>query len=139
MFCENRRASSGRSAPSVSRPIVSGLHVNNQQKDPAMNIMSLDAAPQVPVPFDARVMHSDGPVEVIHILLQPGEGVPPHDNPFDVLFYVLEGCGELTIEDQVRSVAADNLIAIPTGTQRGWKNTGSDPVRLLVIKLLDAN
>lgn len=104
-----------------------------------MNIIPLDSAPQVPVPFDARVMHSDGPVEVIHILLQPGEGVPPHDNPFDVVFYVLEGRGELTIEDQIQQVAADNLIAIPTGTQRGWKNTGSAPVRLLVIKLLNAN
>jgi quercetin dioxygenase-like cupin family protein len=52
---------------------------------------------------------------------------------------VLEGQGELTIEDQVQQVAADRLIAIPTGTQRGWKNTGTAPVRLLVIKLLDKN
>lgn len=105
-----------------------------------MDTITLNAAPKVPipVPFDARIMHSDGPVEVIHILLQPGEGVPPHDNPFDVLFYVLEGSGELTIEGQVRQMAADSLIAIPTGTQRGWHNPGSDPVRLLVIKLLDA-
>ncbi len=104
-----------------------------------MNIIKLESAPKVPVPFDARIMHSDGPLEVIHILLQPGEGVPPHDNPFDVLFYVLEGQGELAIEDQIQQVAADSLIAIPTGTQRGWKNTGTAPVRLLVVKLLGKN
>lgn len=101
-----------------------------------MDIMTLDSAPKVPVPFDARIMHNAGPVEVIHILLQPGEGVPPHDNPFDVLFYVLEGSGELTIADQVRRVDTDSLVAIATGTQRGWENTGTEPVRLLVIKLL---
>jgi quercetin dioxygenase-like cupin family protein len=102
-----------------------------------MAIMTLESAPKVPVPFDARIMHGTGPVEVIHILLQPGEGVPPHDNPFDVLFYVLEGEGELTIENRARHVAADSLIAISTGTLRGWKNTGTDPVRLLVIKLME--
>jgi quercetin dioxygenase-like cupin family protein len=102
-----------------------------------MDIMFLASAPKVPVPFDARVLHKAGPVEVIHILLHPGEGVPPHDNSFDVLFYVLEGCGELTIENEVRQVAADNLIPVATGTLRSWKNTGTDPVRLLVIKLLN--
>ncbi|MDD4457879.1 MAG: cupin domain-containing protein [Syntrophotalea acetylenica] len=100
-----------------------------------MEIITLEAASKVPVPFDARIMHNSGPVEVIHILLRPGETVPLHDNPFDVLFYVLEGRGELTIEDEVQQVGGDSLIEIRTGTLRGWKNTGTEPVRLLVIKM----
>jgi len=102
-----------------------------------MDIMFLASAPKVPVPFDARVLHKAGPVEVIHILLHPGEGVPPHDNSFDVLFYVLEGTGDLTMEEQSRQLDADHLVAIPTGVRRGWANNSKQPLRLLVVKLLN--
>lgn len=123
----------GRPPPGGASPVCPALFF---MKETVMNITHLQSAPKVQVPFDARIMHSDGPLEVIHILLQPGEGVPPHDNPFDVIFYVLEGQGELTIGDQNKQVAADSLIAIPSGTLRGWKNVSTAPTRLLVVKLL---
>jgi quercetin dioxygenase-like cupin family protein len=102
-----------------------------------MNIASLKTAPAVPVPFEARRLFGNGAVEMIHIRLEPGQLVPPHDNPDDVLFYVLEGTGDLTMEEQSRQLDADHLVAIPTGVRRGWANNSKQPLRLLVVKLLN--
>jgi quercetin dioxygenase-like cupin family protein len=100
-----------------------------------VNILSLKTAPAVPVPFDARRLFGNGAVEMIHILLKPGQQVPPHDNPDDVLFYVLEGTGKLTVAEQCQQLGADQLVAIPTGVRRGWANNSERPLRLLVVKL----
>ena len=75
-------------------------------------------------------------LELIHLDFRPGEELEKHANPFDVIFFVVEGSGELEVGEEKRLVAKDSTIEVPADVMRGWKNTGSGNLRLLVIKAL---
>jgi len=101
-----------------------------------MKITELKSAEQVPINIDARKMLVRKECELIHLSLKPGEELPVHSNPFDVAFYTLAGSGELTIGGETRPIAADSVIEVAAGEMRGWKNTGMEELRVLVLKVL---
>ena len=101
-----------------------------------MNLIHLKDAEKVPIDIAAHKIFGNEKTEAIHLLFQPGEVLFKHANPFDVLFYVLQGSGSLEVGDETFTVGPDTLIEVPAGDQRGWTNTGSEELRVLVIKLL---
>ena len=101
-----------------------------------MKIVELENAERVPINIDARKLCVRNDVELIHIDFLPGETLEKHANPFDVVFYVVEGSGELEVENEKRQIAKDTAIEVPAGVMRGWKNNGSGNLRVLVIKAL---
>lgn len=101
-----------------------------------MRITELKSAEQVPIDIDARKMLVRKECELIHLALKPGEVLAVHTNPFDVAFYTLAGTGELTVGEQTRTIAPDSVIEVAAGEMRGWKNTGPEELRVLVLKVL---
>lgn len=101
-----------------------------------MQITELRNAEQVPINIEARKMLVRKECELIHLSLKPGEDLPVHTNPFDVAFYTLAGTGELTIGEETRAIAPDSVIEVAAGELRGWKNTGTEELRVLVLKVL---
>jgi quercetin dioxygenase-like cupin family protein len=101
-----------------------------------MKIVELKDAEKVPIHIDARKMCVRGDIEVIHLNFSPGETLEKHANPFDVIFYVLEGTGELEVEQEKRQIAPDTAIEVASNVMRGWKNTGKGNLRVLVIKAM---
>ena len=97
---------------------------------------TLDAAPRVPFRFDGRILYTSDRFELIHLTLQPGEGMNPHIQPMDVVFFVTEGAGSLAIGDEVIEVSNDTAVHIKAGVLRAWRNTGQVPLKILVNKLL---
>jgi quercetin dioxygenase-like cupin family protein len=51
-----------------------------------------------------------------------------------VIFYVLEGEGELEIESNSFIMNKGDCIFVKNGTLRGWVNYSDNPMRILVIK-----
>jgi quercetin dioxygenase-like cupin family protein len=100
----------------------------------AGNIIKLTEAPRVPFKLDGRIVFSDEKLEIVHLTLKPGEKIDPHEQPFDVIFYVLSGMGELLMNGQRSKVGKDTLITVERGINRGWINCGKRNLRLLVIK-----
>jgi mannose-6-phosphate isomerase-like protein (cupin superfamily) len=100
-----------------------------------MEIISLHQAPKVPSGLDGKILFSGEKSEIIHLTLQPGEELPMHVNPLNVIFYGLEGEAALNFKDHSLSFGKDNCIMIPEGVERGWTNTGDSIFRILVIKL----
>lgn len=100
-----------------------------------MKKTELKTAEQVPITIDARKMMVRSDCELIHLTLKPGEILEKHTNPFDVAFYVLAGTGELAVGDETAIISADTVIEIAAGEMRGWQNTGSESLRVLVVKL----
>ncbi len=47
-------------------------------------------ASQADAPIDGRIMFSNEKAECILITLRPGEGIPAHKNPLDVVFIGME-------------------------------------------------
>ncbi len=91
----------------------------------------------MPFALDGRILYSTGRFELIHLVLMPGQTVEQHVQPFDVLFYVESGTGTLVAGGQTHSPGRYSLTEVKAGTPRGWSNTGTEPLRVLVLKLLD--
>jgi quercetin dioxygenase-like cupin family protein len=101
-----------------------------------MKIVELKEAERVPIHIDARRMCIRPDIEVIHLNFSPGEILDKHANPFDVVFYVVEGTGELEVGEEKRQITKDTAIEVPANIMRGWKNTGTGNLRVLVIKAM---
>lgn len=94
------------------------------------------SAPRVPFNFDGRVLYASGRYEMVHLTLQPGEGMAMHAQPTDVVFFVLAGTGTLAAGEESVVAEENATVHIPAGVQRAWCNTGTVPLRILVNKLL---
>ncbi len=101
-----------------------------------MKIQNLSNSPKVPFDLDGYILHSEKQIELVHLLLKPGENLAEHKNPFDVLFFVIEGSGVLSIEGEKYNIKATDLTKVTSEKMRGCKNNTNEELRILVIKLL---
>jgi|SRR5665647_723917 len=83
---------------------------------------------------EAKKIHENEYVQVVHMLLKPGESLKKHTTPVDVFFYVLEGEGIVEIGDEEQTVNKDMLIDSPKNIPHCLYNVGSENFRILVIK-----
>ncbi|GAB1417587.1 hypothetical protein MASR2M12_03520 [Bacteroidales bacterium] len=100
-----------------------------------MKITTLQTAEKVPFNLDGRKMFSSKKVELVHLTIQPGEEIAPHANPFDVVFFVLEGQGEIMVNQESFLASENNSVFIEKDKQRGLRNTGDGLLRVLVVKI----
>jgi quercetin dioxygenase-like cupin family protein len=52
-------------------------------------------------------------VGIINLILEPGEKVPSHKTPVDVLFQIIEGKGTLTVGEESQVVESGDIIVSP--------------------------
>ena len=74
-------------------------------------------------------------VELVHLALKPNEEIALHANPFDVIFYILEGNGTINFENGSTNVVTNCSIFIEKDKQRGMRNNSSSVFRVLVCKV----
>jgi quercetin dioxygenase-like cupin family protein len=101
-----------------------------------MKMTQLNDGELIPINIAAHKLFAAPKAEVIHLRFKPGEVLEKHTNPFDVVFYVLEGTGTLDVDEKTFTAGPDTLIEISAPELRGWTNTGTGDLRVLVIKLL---
>lgn len=100
-----------------------------------LKIVTPGIAEIIPYEFDARKMWQGESTEIIRLLIPEGKAMQLHHNPFDVVFYVIKGEGELVLDEQVFFMEKDSCVELKTGKMRAWKNTGKDDLVVLVFKL----
>jgi mannose-6-phosphate isomerase-like protein (cupin superfamily) len=66
-------------------------------------------------------------------LLQGQEVTPHRHQTIEEIYYVVEGCGLMTVGDQQREVSAGDAIFIPRNHRHTLKNTGTEPVKLILV------
>ena len=67
-------------------------------------------------------------------LLLPGQAVTPHrHHEIEEIYYVVEGRGVMTVGDERQEVAAGDAIYVPRGQRHTLANTGSEPIKLLLV------
>jgi quercetin dioxygenase-like cupin family protein len=98
-------------------------------------IVKLETAPKVPFMIEGRILFADEHAELIHLTLKRGEVLEKHDNPFDVIFYVLAGKAKLKLENEVFILDANDCISVSTGIQRAMENLGEANLKILVYKI----
>ena len=72
--------------------------------------------------------------EYIQLNIAAGKEIEAHVLPMPVTFYVLNGSAELSVDNEQINIQKGDLIEVKAGSSRGWKNTGSDELRVLAIK-----
>ena len=69
--------------------------------------------------------------------LEPGvsEGSHAHDDdrPLEELYYFLEGRGIMWIDGEDIPIAAGDAVLVPPGADHGFRNTGTTPLKLLIM------
>lgn len=101
-----------------------------------MKITRLQEAPKVSFALDGHIVAHHDDADVVHLQLKPGEKIEKHSNPFDVIFYILEGKAMLESDTENILVQKDQTIIIDAGVNRGLENISVSNFKVLVIKLL---
>ena len=67
-------------------------------------------------------------------LLPPGATVPPHHHEvLEEIYYIVEGSGLMTVGDEQHEVGAGDAVYIPRQHRHTLTNTGSTPMRILLV------
>jgi len=84
--------------------------------------------------FLATGEDTNGAYALIHVLVPPGSGPPPHiHRREDEAFFVLEGQMSFQVDGRKISAAAGAWVTLPKGTLHAFKNTGSTPAKMLIL------
>jgi mannose-6-phosphate isomerase-like protein (cupin superfamily) len=69
--------------------------------------------------------------------LAPGvtEGSHTHEGEraLEEIYYVLQGQGIMTVEDETVPIGPGDAVLVPPGVDHGLANTGSEPLRLVLL------
>jgi len=83
-----------------------------------------------------KLLDKDGLVLMnLNLLFKPGEVLEMHTTPQNVVFYVVNGEGTITIGDEESQVKKDELVYSPKGIPHGLKAAGGQEFHVLVWKL----
>jgi quercetin dioxygenase-like cupin family protein len=73
----------------------------------------------------------------LELTCPPGGGPPPHTDPSEELFYVLEGAFEFASPGRegltARRLQVGDSVCVPRGAPHAYRNIGTQPGRLLVF------
>ena len=67
-------------------------------------------------------------------ILPPGCSVAPHHHEtLEEIYYIASGRGLMTVGQDSRAVGAGDAVYIPRGHRHSLKNTGSEPIKVLLV------
>lgn len=81
-----------------------------------------------------KVLYTGHNLQLVLMTIQPGEeiGAEVHDDR-DQFFRFEAGTGEVTVDDIVYAVAADDAVIVPQGARHNVRCTGDEPLKLYTI------
>jgi mannose-6-phosphate isomerase-like protein (cupin superfamily) len=81
-----------------------------------------------------RVVYTGHNLQLVLMSIEPGDeiGAEVHDDR-DQFFRIEAGEGEITIDDNVYHVKADDAVIVPQGARHNVKSVGSDPLKFYTI------
>jgi quercetin dioxygenase-like cupin family protein len=74
-----------------------------------------------------------GAVTVSELTIQPGSALPAHTHLVEEAFFIFQGTGEAIAGDEVQPVAPGTAILAPTGVPHGFRNTGTDELKMVCM------
>jgi mannose-6-phosphate isomerase-like protein (cupin superfamily) len=102
--------------------------------DPTKLIIPLDELPNTRHAHEfVGADHGDVPFSVILVHTRPGGGPDVHRHPYAEVFIVESGEATFTLGDHQVEVPAGNVVVGPPGVAHGFKNSGSDELRVTAI------
>ncbi len=100
-----------------------------------IQIISPENAARVNAAVKGLIMYSGEKAELIHLQLEPGDSLDLHMNPFDVVFYGLQGEAVLFTSETAYSLKTGDCAFVSSDEERGWRNESDKPFSVLVVKM----
>ena len=86
--------------------------------------------------FDVWKLWELNKTAILRINLESGTTLDAHINDQTVVFYVLQGSGELTIDGEAFLLNVNDSIKVEKGSTRSWKVLSESNLELMVVKFL---
>ena len=67
-----------------------------------------------------------------HAVLKPGKVIDAHIDPYEEIYYLLQGRGLITVGDEQQRVTAGDAIRLPYGLPHSLANDGDEDCIILV-------
>ncbi|MBW1721470.1 MAG: cupin domain-containing protein [Deltaproteobacteria bacterium] len=80
--------------------------------------------------LDRRTLKEIGFLAVAQ--LAPGRTIETHQDPMEEIYFIMQGEGEMTVDEETRHVKPGDAIWIPTGSSHGLTNSGKENLVILV-------
>ena len=84
--------------------------------------------------MDRRILKELGFLAIAR--LEPGGKIEPHIDPMEEIYFVMNGEGEMTVDNETKRVVPGDAVWIPTGSRHGLANAGTEECVILVIASL---
>ena len=65
--------------------------------------------------------------------LAPGKELEAHIDPMEEIYFVLNGSGEMRVDDESKTVGPGDAVWIPTGARHSLLNSGQEECIVLVV------
>ncbi|PID30245.1 MAG: hypothetical protein CR982_01420 [Candidatus Cloacimonadota bacterium] len=76
-------------------------------------------------------------LQFVHLSISKNGLIASHKLDVEVIFHVLNGRGEIVVDGNKTSLFKGDIISVNPNCNREWINSGSNPLELLVIKVMD--
>lgn len=83
--------------------------------------------------FFPKVLFQSERAKVMLAGLKAGQEIPLHAPSVDLAVAVLEGIGDMWVDDASHPVASGDIAVIPAGTTRGFRARGGRMILLIVV------
>lgn len=101
-----------------------------------MEILTISEIEPSPTPLGgkARILVDNPELKMVNLIIDPGQRVNTHAAPVDVVFIVLDGKGQVTVEDEEIEVVSGQMLVCPAGTLRSIDAAADGGLNLLVVR-----
>ncbi len=65
--------------------------------------------------------------------LKPGKEIEVHVDPYEEIYYILEGEAQMMVDGEKQRVKPNNAIWIPSGATHSLQNDGEDVCKVLIF------
>ncbi len=94
-----------------------------------------EKAEKVNAAVDGRIMFSNPKAECILLIIKPGEIIPEHTNPFDVLFVGMEGIATVKSGIQTLELEPKQTLFVTSEEPRQMENHTDKAITVMVVKI----
>ena len=99
-----------------------------------MIIKQLSKSEMISSSPDAWQLLSDNSVDIIKLVMKPGEEIETHKNPLKVIFLVSKGIGYFHVDRGIHEIKENSCILVEPELERAWKNQSDHDLEIFVIK-----
>jgi mannose-6-phosphate isomerase-like protein (cupin superfamily) len=81
--------------------------------------------------LDRRILKEIGFLAIA--TLEPGKNIEAHVDPMEEIYFVLQGSGEMGVDEEARQIGPGDATWIPIGSSHGLLNNGDENLVILVV------